>query len=82
MMIDDRICGGYDHGGDRRWTFDFPGRRNGYSATIKQTSFYLVDGFGFTYRTDHGTFWWDTGRLEVTNEAVGGATYFGDKFAL
>ena len=81
MTVNGRVCGGYDHGGDQRWTFDIPGVRAGYSATVKQTSFYYIDGFGFTYRTDHGTFWWDSGRLEVSKE-IGGTVYFGLAYAL
>ncbi|KAK0642062.1 hypothetical protein B0T16DRAFT_462078 [Cercophora newfieldiana] len=57
-------CNGYDHGGDQQWTFDIAGSVPHYSATIKQEHFWIIKGSGVTYRTDHGTMWWDTGDLQ------------------
>jgi hypothetical protein len=64
LTIADWVCNGREHNGDRQWTFDYAGKFNWYSATIHQSSFYYIDGFGITYRTDHGTFYWDTGRMD------------------
>ncbi|KAK4444205.1 hypothetical protein QBC34DRAFT_498468 [Podospora aff. communis PSN243] len=64
LTIADWVCNGREHNGDRQWTFDYAGKFNWYSATIHQSSFYYIDGFGITYRTDHGTFYWNTGRMD------------------
>ncbi|KAK1749712.1 hypothetical protein QBC47DRAFT_418766 [Echria macrotheca] len=65
LTIADWVCNGREHNGDKQWTFDYAGKFNWYSATIHQNSFYYVEGFGITYRTDHGTFYWSTGRMDL-----------------
>jgi hypothetical protein len=77
-MISDRKCDGYDHNNDRQWTFDYGGHRAGYSATIHQDNFYYREGFGVTYRTDHGTFYFRTGEIQ----GVGNGRFVGNGEAL
>jgi len=48
---------------DLIYTFNFAGKRKGYSATIVESDVFFDGGFRIIYRTDHGVFEWDTGKL-------------------
>ncbi|KAK4455347.1 hypothetical protein QBC34DRAFT_420153 [Podospora aff. communis PSN243] len=78
VMISDRLCNGRDHNNDKQWTFDYAGHRNWYSATIHQNNFYYRHGYGVTYRTDHGTFYFSTGDLR----GIGNGVFVGNGEAL